>query len=46
MEIILNTLHNKTVHDIDPSLVVDLLRAEHHTRIWVRPYIVRVLDGY
>ena len=28
MEIILNALHNKTVHDIDPSLVADLLRFQ------------------
>ena len=28
MEIILNALQNKTVHDIDPSLVADLLRFQ------------------
>ena len=25
---------------------ISKIRAEHHTRIRVRPYIVRVLDGY
>ena len=30
MEIILNALQNKTVHDIDPSLVADLLRFQKY----------------